>query len=75
VWDTIAIIPWPMLIFNPLVRARQDDYGNLYVSVGDGASGETPGRHIPPAAAHTFMGKILRITPISIWAPKTSSGA
>src|SRR2546429_6409715 len=30
--------PMADLIFNPLVRPGQDDYGNLYVSVGDGAS-------------------------------------
>jgi glucose/sorbosone dehydrogenase len=56
--------PMADLIFNPLVRPGQDDYGNLYVSVGDGAQGETPGSgHTLPQQLNNFMGKILRITP------------
>jgi hypothetical protein len=52
------------LIFNPMARPGNEDYGNLYVSVGDGAQGETPGPgHTLPQQLNTFMGKILRITP------------
>jgi hypothetical protein len=40
------------------------DYGNLYISVGDGAQGETPGPgHTLPQQLNTLVGKILRITP------------
>jgi len=56
--------PMADLIFNPLVKPGQSDYGNLYISVGDGAQGETPGPgHTLPQQLDTFMGKILRITP------------
>jgi len=56
--------PMDDLLFNPLVRPGQPDYGNLYVSVGDGASGETPGpQHSLPQQLNNFMGKIIRITP------------
>ena len=51
-------------IFNPLAKPGQDDYGNLYIGVGDGAQGETPGAsHTLPQQLNNFMGKILRITP------------
>jgi hypothetical protein len=56
--------PMADTIFNPLVRRGQDDYGNLYLSMGDGAQGETPGPgHFLPQQLNNFMGKILRITP------------
>jgi hypothetical protein len=56
--------PMADLLFNPLARPGRDDYGNLYVSVGDGAQGETPGPgHTLPQQLNNFMGKILRITP------------
>jgi hypothetical protein len=56
--------PMADLIFNPLARPGQDDFGNLYISVGDGAQGETPGpSHTLPQQLNTLMGKILRITP------------
>src|ERR1700674_5755190 len=56
--------PMADTIFNPLVRPGNDDYGNMYVSVGDGAQGETPGdSQTLPQRLDTFMGKILRITP------------
>lgn len=52
------------MVFNPLARPGHDDYGNLYVSVGDGAQGETPGpSHTIPQRLDTLLGKILRITP------------
>src|SRR4029077_17477950 len=52
------------LIFNPLARPGDADYGNLYISIGDGAAGETPGpSHMLPQRLDTLVGKILRITP------------
>ena len=52
------------MVFNPLARPGNDDYGNMYVSVGDGAQGETPGPgHALPQQLNTLQGKILRITP------------
>jgi len=52
------------LVFNPLARPGHADYGNLYISVGDGAQGETPGPgHALPQQLNTLVGKILRITP------------
>lgn len=56
--------PMADLVFNPLARPGHDDYGNLYVSLGDGAQGETPGpSHTIPQRLDTLLGKILRITP------------
>jgi hypothetical protein len=56
--------PMADLLFNPFVRRGQDDYGNLYISVGDGAQGETPGPgHTLPQQLNALVGKILRITP------------
>ena len=67
--------PMADLIFNPLVKPGQDDYGNLYVSVGDGAQGETPGPgHTLPQQLDNFMGKILRITPDVTLHPKDKLG-
>lgn len=52
------------VLFDPLAKPGQDDYGNLYVSVGDGGSGETPGvTHFFPQQLNCLQGKILRITP------------
>jgi hypothetical protein len=52
------------LIFNPTAQPGQDDYDNLYITVGDGAGGETPGiPHAFPQQLNVLMGKILRITP------------
>jgi len=56
--------PMADLIFNPLARPGDADYGNLYISIGDGAAGETPGpSHMLPQRLDTLVGKILRITP------------
>jgi Glucose / Sorbosone dehydrogenase len=56
--------PMADLIFNPMVRPGDADYGNLYISIGDGAAGETPGpSHTLPQRLDTLVGKILRITP------------
>jgi glucose/arabinose dehydrogenase len=56
--------PMSDMVFNPLARPGHDDYGNLYVPLGDGAQGETPGPgHTLPQQLNTLLGKILRITP------------
>jgi len=56
--------PMSALIFNPLAKPGHTDYGNLYIAVGDGAQGETPGpSHMLPQQLNNFMGKLLRITP------------
>ena len=58
------------LVFN-LGAAGQPDYRNLYISVGDGAAGETPGiTHPFPQQLNTLQGKILRITPDLTLRPK-----
>jgi len=52
------------LLFNPLARPGEADYGNLYISVGDGTAGERPGiTHTIPQRLDALQGKILRITP------------
>ncbi len=56
--------PMSDLLFNPLARPHHEDYGNLYIAVGDGAQGETPGpSRLLPQQLGNFMGKIIRITP------------
>jgi hypothetical protein len=56
--------PMDDTIFNPLAKPGTSDYGNLYIGVGDGAQGETPGpSHTLPQQLNTLLGKILRITP------------
>ena len=50
--------------FDPLAKPGSPDYGNLYIGVGDGAQGETPGpSHTIPQQLNTLLGKVLRITP------------
>jgi hypothetical protein len=52
------------LLFNPSAQPGHEDYGNLYITVGDGAAGETPGvTQAFPQQLNVLMGKILRITP------------
>ena len=59
-----VIHPMDDLLFNPLARPGHDDYGNLYISVGDGAAGESSGvTHAFPQQLNALQGKILRITP------------
>ena len=56
--------PMDDMVFDPLAKPGRDDYGNLYIAVGDGAQGETPGpAHTLPQQFDTLLGKILRITP------------
>jgi hypothetical protein len=52
------------LLFNPTARPGSADYRNLYISLGDGGSGEVPGvTHPFPQLLSALPGKILRITP------------
>jgi hypothetical protein len=52
------------LLFNPLAKPGDSDFGNLYISIGDSINGETPGSlHTIPQRLDTHQGKILRITP------------
>ncbi|MBZ5697228.1 MAG: PQQ-dependent sugar dehydrogenase [Acidobacteriia bacterium] len=52
------------VLFDPLAKPGQSDYDNLYISVGDGGAGETPGApHATPQRLDALNGKILRITP------------
>lgn len=68
--------PMADLVFDPLVKPGQGDYGNLYISVGDGAAGETPGEaQTLPQRLDTLVGKILRITPDLNLRPKDMLGA
>ena len=65
------------LIFDPLAKPGSPDYGNLYISVGDGASGETPGpTHTTPqrldAAARQDLADHTRI-PICVPADKLAA--
>jgi ribosomal protein S15P/S13E len=56
--------PMGDVVFNPLAKPGHTDYGNLYIAVGDGAQGETPGpSHMLPQQLNNLLGKILRITP------------
>ncbi len=56
--------PMADLIFDPLAKPGSADYENLYVGMGDGAQGETPGPgHTIPQQLNNLLGKILRITP------------
>jgi Glucose / Sorbosone dehydrogenase len=63
------------MVFNPLARPGHEDYGNLYVSIGDGAQGETPGpSHTIPQRLDSLLGKVLRITPDLNLHPKDPLG-
>lgn len=56
--------PMADMIFDPLAKPGSPDYGNLYISVGDGTAGERPGpTHTVPQRLDALPGKILRITP------------
>jgi Glucose / Sorbosone dehydrogenase len=67
--------PMDDTIFDPLAKPGSSDYGNLYVGVGDGAQGETPGpSHTLPQQLNSLLGKILRITPDINLHPKDMLG-
>ena len=52
------------LLFDPVAKPGSPDYRNLYIAMGDGASGETPGvTHTTPQRLDALQGKILRVTP------------
>lgn len=58
------IHPMGDLLFNPLAQPGDADYRNLYIAIGDGSAGETPGApHTTPQRLDVVQGKILRITP------------
>jgi hypothetical protein len=58
------IHPMGDILFDPLTKSGSANYRNLYVSVGDGGSGETPGpTQTTPQLLSALQGKILRITP------------
>jgi len=69
------IHPLGDLLFNPNAAPGSADYGNMYVSMGDGGAGEsnanddgvtgvtTGDRHFIPQRIDALNGKILRITP------------
>jgi hypothetical protein len=68
--------PMDDLLFNPLARPGHYDYGNLYISVGDGRAGEAPGIiHTIPQRLDALQGKILRITPDITLHPKDLLGS
>ncbi len=70
------IHPLDDLVFNPLAKPGSADYGNLYISVGDGGSGETPGAtQFTPQTLGALQGKILRITPDLSLRPNDLLGA
>ncbi|MEY4385570.1 MAG: hypothetical protein RLY20_853 [Verrucomicrobiota bacterium] len=60
------IHPMGDLLFNPNAQPGDWDFGNLYISNGDGGAGETgtnDARHLFPQRLDVLNGKILRITP------------
>jgi hypothetical protein len=68
--------PMADLVFNPSAQPGGSDYGNLYISIGDGAAGETPGEsHALPQRLDALVGKILRITPDISLRPNDALGS
>src|SRR5262249_54741308 len=64
------------MLFNPLAKRGDQDYGNLYVGVGDGTAGEHAGvTHPIPQRLDALTGKILRITPDITLRPNDRLGA
>src|ERR1700722_17678587 len=58
------IHPMGDILFDPLAKPGSANYGNLFISMGDGGSGETPGpTQATPQSLSALQGKILRITP------------
>ena len=58
------IHPMGDILFDPLAKPGSANYRNLYISMGDGGSGETPGAtQNTPQTLGALQGKILRITP------------
>jgi len=66
--------PMDDTIFNPLAKPGSSDYGNLYIGVGDGAQGETPGpSHTIPQQLNTLLGKSCGSLRTSICIRRTRS--
>ena len=52
------------MLFNPAAGTDDEDFGNLYIAVGDGGAGQRAGEtHSIPQRLDALPGKILRITP------------
>ena len=66
------IHPMDDIVFDPLAKPGNADYGNLYVSMGDGGSGRNAGTHSHHSRnqLNALQGKILRITPNLTLRPK-----
>jgi hypothetical protein len=64
------IHPMDDIVFDPLAKPGSANYGNLYISMGDGGSGETPSLQTTPQSLNALQGKILRITPDLTLRPK-----
>lgn len=65
------IHPMGDILYDPLAKPGSPDYRNLYVSMGDGGAGETPGpTQTTPQLLSALQGKILRITPDLTLRPK-----
>lgn len=60
------------LAFNPLARPGSDDYGLLYVSVGDGGSGGDPNNFAQNLGS--AFGKLFRIDPLGKNSPNGKYG-
>ena len=59
-----ALHPMAQMIFNPLAKPGDADYGNLYIGCGDGTAGERSVlTHPVPQRLDAPGGKVLRITP------------
>ncbi len=65
VQHNVQIHPMGDLIFNPTAKAGDPDWRTLYISCGDGGSGERVNNPIRnnPQRLDTLVGKILRIIP------------
>src|SRR5579864_6977582 len=70
-----VIHPMDDIVFDPLAKPGSANYGNLYVSMGDGGSGETPGAiQVIPQSLNALQGKVLRITPDLALRPQDKLG-
>jgi hypothetical protein len=64
------------VLFDPLAKPGQADYGNLYVAEGDGGAGSIPGpTQRTNQQLSALQGKILRITPDVALHPNDLLGA
>jgi hypothetical protein len=71
-----AIHPMGDILFDPTAKPGNPDYGNLYIAMGDGGTGEAPGiTRTFPQQLNALPGKILRITPDINLRPKDKLSA